>query len=185
MAPVNIREELEHYHSASYGWALACCAHDRSLADDVLQTVYVKVLEGRALYRGQSAFKTWLFAVIRKTAAGAWRRHLFRARHLAPEADAAQGVADESSEEAFERAEQVAQLREALAALPDRQRQVLHLVFYEEMSLREASAVMGVSIGTVRVHYERGKKRLRQRLDAREVSDGSRSHRGTIQNVVS
>jgi RNA polymerase sigma-70 factor (ECF subfamily) len=82
-------------------------------------------------------------------------------------------------------AEQVAQLREALAALPNRQRQVLHLVFYEEMSLREAAAVIGVSIGTARVHYERGKKRLRQRLEATEVSDGSRSHRGAIQDVVS
>jgi RNA polymerase sigma-70 factor (ECF subfamily) len=184
MAPVNLQEELEHYHSASYGWALACCAHDRGLADDVLQTVYVKVLEGRARYGGQSAFKTWLFAVIRKTAAGVWRRHLLRARHLVPQADAGQSAAEQNSEEAFERAEQVAQLRDALAALPDRQRQVLHLVFYEEMSLREASAVMGVSIGTARVHYERGKKRLRRRLEATEVSDGSRSHRGAIQDVV-
>jgi RNA polymerase sigma-70 factor (ECF subfamily) len=182
---VNLREELERYHSASYGWTLACCAHDHALADDVLQSVYVKVLEGRAQYEGQSTFKTWLFAVIRKTAAGAWRRHLFRARHLAPHADTAQAAVDESPEETFDRAERLARLREGLAALPARQRQVLHLAFYEEMSLREAAAMIGVSIGTARVHYERGKKRLRQWLEATEVSDGSRSHRAAIQDVVS
>jgi RNA polymerase sigma-70 factor (ECF subfamily) len=182
---VNLRQELERYHSASYGWALACCAHDRALADDVLQTVYVKVLEGRARYNGRSTFKTWLFAVIRKTAAGAWRHQLFRARRLALQAEDARSAIDESAEEVFERTQRVAHLREALAALPDRQRQALHLVFYAEMSIREAAAVMGVSLGTARVHYERGKKRLRQRLEATEVSDGSRSPRRAIHDVVS
>ena len=182
---MNLRQELERYHSASYGWALACCAHDRARADDVLQTVYVKVLEGRARYDGRSTFKTWLFAVIRKTAAGAWRSHLFRARHLALQADGARPAVDESAEDVFEHTQRLARLREALAALPDRQRQALHLVFYEEMSVREAAAVMGVALGTARVHYERGKKRLRQRLEETEVSDGSRSARRAIHGVVS
>ena len=182
---MNLRQELERCHSASYGWALACCAHDRAGAEDVLQTVYVKVLEGRARYDGRSDFKTWLFAVIRKTAAGARRHDLFRAPHLALQADGAPSVADESAEEVFERTQRLAHLREALAALPDRQRQALHLVFYEEMSVREAAAVMGVSLGTARVHYERGKKRLRQRLEETEVPDGSRSPRRAIHNVVS
>jgi len=182
---VNLRQELERYHSANYGWALACCAHDRARADDVLQTVYVKVLEGRARYDGRSTFKTWLFAVIRKTAAGAWRYHLFHARHLTLQAEDAPLAVEESAEEVFERTQRLARLREALATLPDRQRQALHLVFYEEMSVREAAAVMGVSLGTARVHYERGKKRLRQRLEETEVSDGSRSPRRAIHDVVS
>ncbi len=182
---MNLRQELERYHSASYGWALACCAHDRARADDVLQTVYVKVLEGRARFDGRSTFKTWLFAVIRKTAAGAWRHHLFHARHHALQQESAPSAIDESAEEVFERTQRLARLRDALAALPDRQRQALHLVFYEEMSVREAAAVMGVSLGTARVHYERGKKRLRQRLEETEVPDGSRSPRRAIHDVVS
>jgi RNA polymerase sigma factor (sigma-70 family) len=182
---VNLRHELERYHSACYGWALACCAHDRTRADDVLQTVYVKVLEGRARYDGRSTFKTWLFAVIRKTAAGAWRHHLFHAHHLALQAEGAPSAVDESAEEVFERSQRLTRLREALAGLPARQRQALHLVFYEEMSVREAATVMGVAIGTARVHYERGKKQLRQRLEETEESDGSRSPRRAIHNVVS
>jgi RNA polymerase sigma factor (sigma-70 family) len=182
---VNLRQELERYHSASYGWALACCAHDRTRADDVLQTVYVKVLEGRARFDGQSTFKTWLFAVIRKTAAGAWRHHLLHARTLALQAEGAPSAVDESAEEVFERKERLTRLREVLAALPTRQRQALHLVFYEEMSVREAALVMGVSIGTARVHYERGKKQLRRRLEETEETHGSRSPRRAIHNVVS
>jgi RNA polymerase sigma factor (sigma-70 family) len=56
------------------------------------------------------------------------------------------------------------QLIAALKQLPARQRDVLHLVFYQELTIAAAADVIGVSIGSARVHYERGKARLRQIL---------------------
>jgi DNA-directed RNA polymerase specialized sigma24 family protein len=52
--------------------------------------------------------------------------------------------------------------------LPSRQRDVLHLVFYQEMTVEEAADVLGVSVGTARTHFARGKGRLREILAARE-----------------
>src|SRR6266513_3605260 len=79
----DLRTELERHHAACVGRARSCCDWDTNEADDVLQSRYLKVLDGRAEYRAQSAFKTWLFAVIRQTAAERRRRTVLRRLLLA------------------------------------------------------------------------------------------------------
>jgi RNA polymerase sigma factor (sigma-70 family) len=172
--PARLEAELAALHPASFGWALACCGRDRTAAEDVLQEAYFRILDGRARFHGHSTLKTWLFGVIRLTA----REHsrwsllrLFRSPSPAGSAGSSDPAppeipdsrpAPESEAVLRERAEQVAR---ALARLPARQREVLHLVFYEDLSISEAAAVMGVSLGTARQHYERGKQSMLALLD--------------------
>src|SRR6267378_4456646 len=75
-----LKAELEMLHGASFGWALNCCRRDRAEAEEVLQTVYLKILEGKACFRGEASLKTWLFAVIRKTAIGEHRKNILQLR---------------------------------------------------------------------------------------------------------
>lgn len=120
-----------------------------------MQDVYAKVLSGRAVFREQSTFKTWLFGVIRFTAMEHRRWRWMRKREVLveepPDVPASAPLVDRETAEALAR---------ALAQVSDRQREVLHLVFYEGLSIEEASGVMGVALGTARVHYERGKASL-------------------------
>jgi RNA polymerase sigma-70 factor, ECF subfamily len=175
MEIADFRAELESLHSASFGWALSCCRRDATEAEEVLQTVYLKIFEGKARYRGESSLKTWLFAVIRKTAATEYRRRLLRSLRLVADPDDAPSrvAPDESPRQSFERSEMQTHFQGALKTLPKRQREALHLVFYEDLSLREAADVMGVSIGSARQHYERGKKKLRESLQRMEVGYGN------------
>lgn len=149
---------LEQYHAASFGWALACCGRDRVEAEDVLQASYLKVLEGRARFDGRSSVKTWLFGVIRRTAAEERRRGLWRLR---VQHSHAMEMPTVTSQETLENDVLV----HALALLAPRQREVLHLVFYQGMTIEDAATVMRVSLGTARTHYERGKQRLRAHLE--------------------
>jgi RNA polymerase sigma-70 factor (ECF subfamily) len=166
MEIAELKTELERIHAASFGWALSCCQRDYAAAEDVLQSVYLKILNGKARYRGEANLKTWLFAVIRKTAISERRSNIRRALH----ALAASGGSNEGERlasapgDSLERSETQAQFLQALAKLPQRQREVLHLVFYEDLSLREAATVMRITIGSARRHYDRGKKHLRELL---------------------
>ena len=160
-----LERELERHHADAWGWALSCCRWNPDHAEDVLSEAYLRVLEGRASFRGRSAFRTWLFGVIRRVSV---EQHRSEARHGGSPPDeryldvtaCPQPLPDASAEAA----DLSSRLREALTALPERQREVLHLVFYEGLTIAEAADVMGVSLGTGRTHYERGKDRLRKEL---------------------
>lgn len=163
--PFSLDESLASIHTDAFGWAMACCRRDRALAEETLQMAYLKVLSGEARFDGRSAFKTWLFGVIRRTAAGERRRDWTSRGHLAR----LFGLRSDASRSGNPEEETIARdhrtlLARALARLSDRQRKVLHLVFYQEMSIEEAATVMGLKLGTARAHYERGKKRLRRLL---------------------
>lgn len=164
-----LRALLEEHHPASWGWARFCARHDGVEAQDVLQTAYLKVLDGRARFEGRSAFRTWLFAVIRRTAADERRRGWFRRLGLGGDGrERDRGAAPAGQEALLERSETAQAFREALAGLPRRQQEILHLTFYQDLSLQEAAAVAGVSLGSARTHYDRGKKSLRRRLGETE-----------------
>lgn len=159
---MELQDQLEQLHPESFAWALACCDRNREDAEEILQTVYVKVLEGKARFDGRSALKTWLFAVIRNTAMThrrtRWRRLGFL-RNLVRR-DVADDIADDDAERDLVRAERTAQLRAALQKLARRQREMMELVFYHDMTIEAAGATLGISLGTARVHYERAKKNL-------------------------
>ena len=158
----DLRAALERHHAESLGWAMACCGFDRSEAGDVLQDAYLKVLDGRAVYRGDSTFRTWLFGVIRRTASEQRRnvvRRIARLWRVQREDDVTREAPDPDG--AIDGRAMASRLRAALRELPTRQRQVLHLVFQEDLSVEAAAGVMGVSVGSARTHYARGKARLR------------------------
>lgn len=168
MDPGALRQHLEASHPDCYAWALACCDRDPVEASDVLQTAYLKVLDGRARFDGRSSFTTWLFAVIRRTAADERRKRIVRRlRHVVLRDEIA---ADPAAERAVHDDERRSALVRALARLPRRQREVLLLVFYHDRTVDEAAQVMGIGVGSARTHYDRGKRRLRELLRNLEVA---------------
>jgi len=165
-----LESDLESLHTESWGWALSCCERDREMAQEALQTAYLRIISGRARFDGKSSFKTWVFGVIRMIARSERRRAwLWSSRHL--RSDAALDVPDSASriEMTLEDAERSESLARALTALSPRQREVLQLVFYHDLTIEDAAGVMRVSVGSARTHYDRGKKALARLLTLEET----------------
>lgn len=163
--PPELKAELARLHESSWAWALTCCRGDKDHAHEALSGAYIKVLEGSAQYGARSALKTWLFSVIRFTAIEqrrtATRRLGLLKRWFEVSEEAAQPA---RADEQLAITQQQRQVREALAQLSKRQREVLELVFYHELTLEEVAQVLEMPVGTVRTHYARGKKQMLARL---------------------
>jgi RNA polymerase sigma factor (sigma-70 family) len=165
MNDAELRGRLEALHSDCFGWALACCGRDRDDAEEVLHMAYLAVLEGRARYDGRSAFRTWLFGVIRLTASQLRRRRWLRGALLDRNAHRIDRPAEQVPlETAVIERERASRLERALEQLSVRQQRVLQLVFYHGLTVDEAAGTLGISVGSARTHYARGKARLAELL---------------------
>ncbi len=148
-----IRTALLAHHKDAYLWALQCCFYHTENAKDVQQMAYLKVLEKKAVFNNKSAFKTWLFAIIRFTAIDFYKSK--------PKFTTINQV--DIAAQTYQ-PEQEIDFKKYLNKLPKRQQEVLVLAFYHNMSLSAIAKVMDVHVGTVRTHYTRGKDALREQL---------------------
>ncbi|MFT4613147.1 MAG: RNA polymerase sigma factor (sigma-70 family) [Bacteroidia bacterium] len=167
--PRPIIDTLQSHHSDSWGWALACCDWDQTLAEDTLQEAYLRVLDGRAHFRGDSSEKTWFFSVVRRVSAEQRRAHSKLGRIATRMFAANSTVGAEPSPNTpmnnLDKDESRQQLLQALQKLSPRQREVLHLVFYCGLTLEEAASTLALSLGSARTHYHRGKTQLALQLE--------------------
>ena len=154
------RSALEALHDQIFGWALTRCDFDRTVAEDLVQQAYVELLTGKAKFEERSSLKTFVFSVVQNLAKGRYRRMASRLRLVQ---DVRQNTLDHSV--AAPTVGENPGLWLSVQELPQRQRDVIELVFCREMTIEEASRVMGVTTGTGRVHYDRAKKALRVKLD--------------------
>jgi RNA polymerase sigma-70 factor (ECF subfamily) len=152
------RSALEAIHGQVYGWALSRCDFDHATAEDLMQQAYVELLSGSARFDNKSTLKTFVFSVVQNLARSRFRRLSSRLRIV-------KQYRQETVNDAAQLAEPVDNgVWRAVRALPARQRDIIELVFCRELTIEQAAAVMGVSTGTGRVHYDRAKKALRSRL---------------------
>jgi RNA polymerase sigma-70 factor (ECF subfamily) len=150
---------------------------NRDQAEDLFQETFKRVHEKGHTFRGPR-FKSWLFTIATRVAIDAGRRRKpakVISMSQPVDCDAEDGaelgatmVADDAPDPADElvREERKQQVREAIAALPAKQRATLVLAYYQQLSYREVAQVMDCSVGTVKTQMSRALARLAQRLPA-------------------
>jgi len=132
--------------------------------EDIVQEVLLSVHAVRATYDPARPLMPWLSAIVRHRLADAGRRHVRQSAHEIGVDDldvTFQAPAANSREETFGDPDALAQ---AIRALPPGQRQAVELLKLRELSLKEASALTGMSIGALKIAMHRAITSLRRAL---------------------
>lgn len=143
----------------------------RADAEDLTQDVFTTLLDrGHRFDARRGSLRGYVFGIARRV----WLRHATRAGRgpAVLWADVADEGGD-SPEASIEGAERRAIVSEAIAALPERAREVLTLRMHQNLSIAEIADVLAIPLNTVKSHLFRGRNSLRQAISARlEMKEG-------------
>jgi len=147
---------------------------NREAAEDCGQEAMIRIWRNLGNYRGECALESWVYRIAANCCMD-WLRKKKRDRSVSMEPLREQGFdpADTSpgTEEQVVAKDERSRLREAIALLPDDQREALILTQLEKVPYEEAAQALGVSEGTVKSRVNRAKARLREILsEGRELS---------------
>jgi RNA polymerase sigma-70 factor, ECF subfamily len=149
----------DEYHGLVYGLAVRVLS-DPVVAEDVTQAVFLKVWSSPALFRGGN-FGAWIARITRNRAYDVLRSRAGRDEREIPES-LPTSEAIEDTALAHVTAERV---REALAQLPQVQRELIELGFFGGITQEEISRETGLPLGTVKTRIRTGLRRLRSALE--------------------
>ena len=170
------KKQLEEMRPRLYKVAYSWC-HAADVADDLVQDTVVKAIRNANSLRDMKKMNSWLFTIL----ANCWRDYLRRQKPT-DNIDECIFTDDDTPELAQERQNITDIVQQAVATLPQGQRQVLSLVDLEGFSYAEVAEIVGIPAGTVMSRLNRARKALSEQL--LELKEENVLTRGTHIRVV-
>ena len=157
------RQLYAQHTPAVYGFIRRLVGRDVAVADDVLQDAWLRASSGLPLFRGESAFRTWLIGI----ALNCYRE---RRRRMAPMMDG-DAVPDVGARDAG----QALDVAEVLDTLSRHHREVLVLHDVEGYTHEEIADALGIEVGTARSRLSRARQLFRERWRRQPDPQGMQS----------
>jgi RNA polymerase sigma-70 factor (ECF subfamily) len=128
-------------------------------ADEVLQKTFIKVFKGIAGFQRNSKLYTWLYRIASNESLSFLAK---KQKNRLESLDDNEGsdVHKLSADVYIDNSETDKLLGEAIALLPDKQRQVFLLRYYDEMSYQDISEISGTSVGALKASYHHAAKKI-------------------------
>lgn len=159
-------ERLYQYYEKRVFHYVRLFVREQALAEDVVAEVMVSVWRGACTFAHHSRVSTWIFGIARHKALDALRKTGRHDRDGIPFEDAGEIPSGcESPMEQAHRVEIGALTRRALMALSLEHREVLRLVFYEELAYEDIARMLGIPENTVKTRVFYAKQHLKKELD--------------------
>jgi RNA polymerase sigma-70 factor (sigma-E family) len=169
---VSFEEFVEGSSPRLFRTALLLTGQDRAAAEDLLQVALERAYRHWARICRSEEPERYVRRILANASHDRWRRASRRPERVIPGVDVA-AVADDHAGAVADRDF----LMRALAALPNRQRTVLVLRYYSDLSELEIADVLGCSVGTVKSQVSRGLARLRTEAEPDAAASAERIRR--------
>lgn len=158
--------ELVSRYSEPLYWKIRRLVLTHDNADDVLQNTFVKAWINLDGFEGKSKLSTWLYRIAVNESLDFLRKQ--RICQAVEVGDDAQGVASSLvADEYFDGDQAQAILQQAVSRLPDVQRVVFNMRYYDEMKYSEMSRILGTSEGSLKASYHIAVKKIKEYIEGR------------------
>lgn len=147
---------------------------------DCAQEAFLAAYRNLSRYSEEHPFRAWLYTIARNKALDLVRK---RRREVPLTRD--ENLVDHQPlpEEVWLAKEQASRLAEVLNELPEHYGQALYLRFRQELSYEEIALILEVPVSRVKTYLHRGKEKLRQHLERRDIHEGD--GQGVVDSTVS
>jgi RNA polymerase sigma factor (sigma-70 family) len=153
---------ISKYQQKLY-WHIRKMVIDHDDADDVLQNTFIKIWKGLENFKGESALYTWLYRIATNEALGFLRKkQKENTQSLHPiEYQLSKSL---ESDTYFEGDEIQLKLQQAILTLPEKQRIVFNMRYYDEMPYEQMSEILETSVGALKASYHHAAKKVEEFL---------------------
>lgn len=150
---------FERYNKRIYNF-LARMTLDRSLAEDLTQNVFLRVMKYRNSYRQGARFQSWIFQIARNVFSDHYQEVKSKYTHFVDVNHLGDDMADPDEAKIQEEKESI--LLRSMARLSEDQREILVLTRFQHMKYEEVAALMETSVSNIKVKVHRALNRLRE-----------------------
>lgn len=148
---------FEKHHVSLFNFFMRLTGN-RNISEDLVQDVFMRMLKYRSTYQGRSKFTLWMYQIARNAHIDFLRK---KKNTLPLDEQWSEPITSEASPaEKLEGGQEVQLMRQALAQLPLKKREVLILSRYQNLKYKEIAELMDCHIGTVKAHVHRAIKEL-------------------------
>ncbi|MBD5302183.1 MAG: sigma-70 family RNA polymerase sigma factor [Bacteroides sp.] len=129
-------------------------------ANDLLQNCFIKAWKNIHNFRGDARLSTWLYKIAINESINFLNKERQRLGLTAEDADDSFLLQNIESDPYFDGDSLQMQLQEAIMQLPEKQRLVFNMRYYDEMKYEDISEVLGTSVGALKASYHHAVKKI-------------------------
>ncbi|MCH5225998.1 MAG: sigma-70 family RNA polymerase sigma factor [Muribaculaceae bacterium] len=158
-------ETLLHIYSEPVYWQVRRMVMSHDDANDIVQNVFLKAWTNLHNFRGEAKLSTWLFKIAVNESINFLNKEKHRAQlKVGDDEEESALLKNLEADEYFDGDELQRELQEAIAKLPEKQRLVFNMRYYDEMKYEEMSEILGTSVGALKASYHHAVKKITEMI---------------------